>query len=850
MMQIKEYKDSKQAIMNLNIPFLELDSDLRIIEANKAFYKTFGYSKNEIEGLLKLQDILNHDIKSSKIDSMDIQSLQDMNVKFRKNDDSILYGKLNIISRNCKNDIVRYWLIINDTTPNNQLENELRHRLELERVIFSTATRLAYTNDINLHENIVTALSDLSKLFGSMRSYLLLFNKENNTIMDFFEWTGKNQRSLVENFKEIKEKYSIDLESILRMREFLKITDLTGSKEINERFMNIIKSMNFKELLSIPIFINYAIEAFLIFMDPDKIETWSENDFSTIQTISQIIGTVIDRLLIEQKLRNSERKYRSVLENIQDAYYEVDLNGNIVFFNYALCGITGYLKNELIGMNYREFVIEDSEAQNLYTVFNEVYRTKANKKNIEFELLKKDGKRIFVEASIYLKYDDDRNIIGFCGFLRDITERKKSERLKERYARQLEQEVQYRTRELQEALDQQKKYLDQIIKASQFKSEFMATMSHELRTPLNAIIGFSELLLEGLYGDLNKDQFGFINDIHDSAEHLLEMINRILDISKIEAGKVQLNIQPIIFNDILKHVEATIKPLYTKKNLEFKKVGLDEPKLIEADPIRLKEILLNLLSNAIKYTEEGSITLTLKEKETYIEISVSDTGIGIDSKDYDKVFKEFERIESHMAQKVEGTGLGLPLTKRLVELHGGEIFFSSELGHGTTFTFTIPKRTVDFGNPRVNPSISKKKNISRSMVLQILLIEDLKKDAIIIKKLLSEIKDFQCNIIWYKTLKEGIEYIKKNYVDVILLDLSLPDSNGINTLKKLMEKNREVPIVVLTVLNDQELAKEIVNKGAQDYLVKDEIDSNLMARSIRYAIERQKHIQELKKAKS
>jgi signal transduction histidine kinase len=216
-------------------------------------------------------------------------------------------------------------------------------------------------------------------------------------------------------------------------------------------------------------------------------------------------------------------------------------------------------------------------------------------------------------------------------------------------------------------------------------------MSHELRTPLNAIIGFTELLLEGTFGELNATQLEYLEDIKDSAEYQYDMISSILDISKIESGQVKLNLQKFSLNSIIDQVKSSLKPLYKNKNLEFEVEGLDRDLEIYADPIRFKEILLNLLTNAIKFTIEGYVKLIIKEFYDRWIFKIRDTGIGIARKDFDLIFKEFKRVESSYVKSTQGTGLGLSLTKRLVNLHGGQITFSSVLGVGTTFTFFIPK---------------------------------------------------------------------------------------------------------------------------------------------------------------
>ena len=335
--------------------------------------------------------------------------------------------------------------------------------------------------------------------------------------------------------------------------------------------------------------------------------------------------------------------------------------------------------------------MDKEEAKRVFDIYNQVFKTKRYVTDIEFKATNNNKEEIFLETSIYLKNDIENKIIGFSGVVRDISKRKQLELIKKEFNTKLEDEVVKRTKELNTALENQKLYLDQIVKSSQFKTEFLATMSHELRTPLNAIIGFTDLLLEGTYGELNEEQLDFLNDIKSSAEHQFEMIKDILDISKIEAGQLSLKKSKFSLNTLIEQVNSTLKPLYLKKKLAFKVKGLDYEREIQGDPIRIKEILYNLLSNAIKFTLAGQVTFDVKENSKEYIFLVRDTGIGIAKKDNDLIFKEFKRVDSPFIRSVPGTGLGLSLTKRLVELHGGEISFTSVLGKGTDFIFTIPK---------------------------------------------------------------------------------------------------------------------------------------------------------------
>jgi signal transduction histidine kinase len=227
--------------------------------------------------------------------------------------------------------------------------------------------------------------------------------------------------------------------------------------------------------------------------------------------------------------------------------------------------------------------------------------------------------------------------------------------------------------------------------ASRHKSDFLANMSHELRTPLNAIIGFSEVLKERMFGELNEKQADYMNDIHESGRHLLSLINDILDLSKIEAGRMELELSHFDIRAALGNAMTLVRERAERHGIAL---GLEvEPALgeLRADERKFKQILLNLLSNAVKFTPDGGrVDVAARLDGTSVEVSVKDTGVGIAPEDQAAVFEEFRQVGSDYTRKAEGTGLGLALTRRFVELHGGQIRLESQPGAGSTFTFTIP----------------------------------------------------------------------------------------------------------------------------------------------------------------
>jgi signal transduction histidine kinase len=228
--------------------------------------------------------------------------------------------------------------------------------------------------------------------------------------------------------------------------------------------------------------------------------------------------------------------------------------------------------------------------------------------------------------------------------------------------------------------------------ANRHKSQFLANMSHELRTPMNAIIGFSEVLLDPALQVSDEERSQFLTDILSSGKHLLNLINEVLDLSKIEAGRMELQIAPADLGDVLEAVQSTMRPLAAKKAIELaverdRRVGS-----LPMDAARVKQVLLNLVGNAIKFTpERGRVWIRAHAEDRSVRVEVGDTGPGIPAEDHERIFLEFQQAQTARdAGKPEGTGLGLALAKRFVEMHGGRIWVESEVGRGSTFTFTLP----------------------------------------------------------------------------------------------------------------------------------------------------------------
>jgi signal transduction histidine kinase len=228
--------------------------------------------------------------------------------------------------------------------------------------------------------------------------------------------------------------------------------------------------------------------------------------------------------------------------------------------------------------------------------------------------------------------------------------------------------------------------------ASQHKSQFLANMSHELRTPLNAILGYTELMADGIYGELPEKTMGVLKRLESNGRHLLGLINDVLDLSKIEAGQLVLELSAYSLEDIAQTVRSTLEPLAADKKLAFKVEVAPKLPAGHGDGRRLTQVLINLVGNAIKFTDAGEVVITGGATDGSFHLSVRDTGPGISAADQAKLFQEFQQADNAVTRKKGGTGLGLAISKRIVEMHGGKIWVESQVGQGSTFAFTVPVR--------------------------------------------------------------------------------------------------------------------------------------------------------------
>ncbi|GEM_PF-356683 len=522
----------------------------------------------------------------------------------------------------------------------------------------------------------------------------------------------------------------------------------------------------------------------------------------TIVGVSKIARDISERKWAENLLHQSEERHRKLFDNNPHPTWVYDqATLRFLAVNRAAIKKYGYSSEEFLAMT----ITEIRPPEDVPALLKDIKELSNKSGNMGiWRHRQKDGTIIAVEITSYVMNFAGR--VGVVVVAVDVTQRLRDEAEKKAIHERLaasNRELELRNREVE--------------RATKMKSKFLANMSHELRTPLNAIVGFSDLLAEGTPGPLNAKQQRFINHIKQGSSHLLQLINDILDLSKIEAGLLELHSERFLVGDALPEVLSTIHPLAMAKNIQVEQ-KVESQSLVKADRLRFKQILYNLLSNAVKFTpKNGRVTIECVDYWDFVRVSVTDTGIGIGQEDQKVIFDEFRQVEGTADGVHEGTGLGLAITKRLVEQQGGQISVESELGKGSRFTFTLLiAETTSQARPNAEPPQAASGVAPSGRLTPLVLLVDDEGPA---RELLASYLEPEYRIAMAESGTEALKKAQQLRPDAITLDVMMPGSTGFETLAALRKnpETADIPVIILSIVDQKQVGFAL---GAADYLIK------------------------------
>jgi len=520
---------------------------------------------------------------------------------------------------------------------------------------------------------------------------------------------------------------------------------------------------------------------------------------------------VTERNNMRKLLQEREKKFRSIFDNARDAIILIDPEGYHLDSNRGAWELTGYPCDEISSMHFTNIIAPEHHALSQQIIENLKAGHEGGTHEKTFITL--DGRRIPVEMTVSPLYDNQGHLSSILNVVREISERKHFE----------------------QQLIQAKQKAEE---SDRLKSAFLANMSHEIRTPMNGIMGFAGMLQRKNLSEEKRNHF--ISIINNSAGQLLGIINDIIDISKLETGQQKLSPETFNLNHFMKETHSLFRPTAKEKDLKFllHNALKDEQSQVTTDKTKLQQIVNNLLSNAFKFTTEGRIEFGYELSADELHFYVSDTGPGIPREMKEKVFERFMQLNVPGSVTQGGTGLGLSISEGLTELLGGSIHIDTRPGEGSTFHFHIPA-ILEHSSSDTNQDEPSPSSREGTKIHSILLVEDDPTNAIYMKELLMSIEspNYRFQVEHVSRGYDAIAHSEKKEWDLVLLDLRLPDINGMEVIRAIHQKNPDLPVIAQTAYPPTGNGNEIKKAGFTDYIAKP-ISPDIFQRKIEYVLKK------------
>lgn len=518
-----------------------------------------------------------------------------------------------------------------------------------------------------------------------------------------------------------------------------------------------------------------------------------KNNLGETVEVSGVAHDITQKKITEIGLAESEEKFRNIFDSLLDVYFRVNMEGIITMVSPSVFELIGKSQLEIVGKHISEFYLNKQKLK--YLILNLL--KDGYVKNFESRIFEKNNRPHNIISNFRLLYDNVGNPSHIEGVARDITELKN------------------KTEELRAAKNLAEKSLE-------VKKRFLSNMSHEIRTPMNGIIGMIDLMSTST---LNTEQKQYVSTIKKSSETLLNILNDILDLSKIEAGKMELRPLPSAMPNVLDKLFALFHQNASSKNTELiLNINENVPKGIFADETRLLQILSNLLSNAIKFTENGTVTVNCSKEEQIdnkvkLLFEVEDTGIGISKDHLDDLFKTFSQVDTSYTKSYGGTGLGLAISEELCNMMGGEIGVRSEINVGSTFWFTVILEECDYALIQKRFETVEEQNIYFDNSPKVLIVDDNEVNRVVASTILGKVG---CQVTIASSAFKALDILKTTTFDIVFMDIQMPEMNGITATKEIHKLNLpHVPtIIAMTAFSMKEEREEFLEAGMDDYVAK------------------------------
>ena len=681
---------------------------------------------------------------------------------------------------------------IEDITDRKAAELQINSRLKIEELISGISATLNNVNSETIDNAINEALENIGKYADVDRTYIFLISGNGLYYNNTYEWCRESIESQIDNLKNLPISLFGNWTTMLSKSGALHIpcvADLPEEAVVEKR---LLESQQIKSLVILPIISANTLLGFVGFDSVTQEKTWVDEDISFLKTIGGIFGSTFNRINAEKILKQSEEKFRNLVEGISEVFFITDARGILLYISPNIYEATGFQAEELLGKSYLRFVAPvDREMVDYF--YRKQVTSDISDTRLEFRYRCRDGSIKWAEQNTRIVRIEEGNAIEYRSILHNITQRKQAG---------LELEI----------------AKDKAEESDRLKSAFLANMSHEIRTPMNGILGFAELLKEPkLDGNLQRE---YIEIIEKSGMRMLNIINDIIDISKIESGQMKVVNSETNLNEEVEYIFKFFKPEVEEKGVQLNyTMSLPgEDALIQTDRDKIYSILINLVKNAIKFTHSGSIDFGYRIKDAFIEFFVKDTGTGIPPEKIRVIFERFRQGSELHNRDYEGAGLGLAISKAFVIMLGGKIWAESTLGIGSVFYFTIPYVKSEKKDKETAESTANSFEKVILSDLKILVAED---DIISDLLITKAVKSLSNSILHAKTGTEAISLLKENPdIDLVLMDIRMPEMDGYETTRQIRTFNQDVIIIAQTaygLVGDKEKA---IEAGCNDYISK------------------------------